>query len=257
MNALRLLGPLLAVTLLAGCAAAPAVTRATVAPVDTVEHNALEPVVLEAGTVVATGSLTSVDGLTTGDVAVTAVGSGEFGLVISNYSSPVHADTIADLSAKPFTEEAYCANGFMTLSLGNLTLGPTITSDINFTEITLGNPDFLDTLVLTLNDGNAPRTGCFYPVVASAPLTWTMPDLRPDIRVFDNGSTGGATGDVTTERGIPVSYRVASGDVMAEIAARFGISVADVFYLNPAREPASQDPVAYTSEVLNLDKAGR
>ena len=54
----------------------------------------------------------------------------------------------------------------------------------------------------------------------------------------------------------PARYEVAGGDVLAEIAARFGISVADLFYLNPARGKG-QEPVVYAGEVFNLDKDGR
>lgn len=93
------------------------------------------------------------------------------------------------------------------------------------------DPAFLDDLVLT---GPGPLEDCFYPVVAVAPLTWNLPDMRPNLVVVDSGTTGGATGTVEMVDGTPRSYEVASGDLLAEIAARFGIQVADLFYLNPA-----------------------
>ena len=256
MKARHMLAPLLAIGLLAGCTVVPAATPAAVTKRVAAQPREGTPVVLDAGTVVATGPLTSVDGLTTGDVAVTALGDGEFEVVISHWSSPVDADIIANLSSEPFTEESYCASGFMTLVLDHLALGPTVTSAINFTDITLGNPDFLDTLVLTLNDANASRTGCFYPVLATAPLTWTMPDLRPDIHVVDHGVTGGATGPVALDDGEPGSYEVQPDDVLEEIAARFGLTVAELFYLNPARGKGQQQ-LAFTGELFNLSKSGR
>lgn len=34
--------------------------------------------------------------------------------------------------------------------------------------------------------------------------------------------------------GVPVSYTVAHNDIAEEVAARFGITVIELFYLNPA-----------------------
>jgi hypothetical protein len=139
---------------------------------------------------------------------------------------------------------------------GHLTLAPEMSIALGFDDLTYGNPSYLDTVVLTLN-AVEPRTGCFYPVVALAPLTWTMPDLRPDTRVVDSGETGGATGVATDTEGRPVSYTVAPNDLLPEIAARFGITVDDLLYLNPARNPPGDPRWAHLDEVLNLDKSSR
>ncbi|WP_411698544.1 LysM peptidoglycan-binding domain-containing protein [Conyzicola sp.] len=258
MKARHLLAPVVALALLAGCTVVEPEPRETDA--DLVAGQTSEPtpapVVLDVGTVVATGALVSADGLTTGDVRIVAARGRDFQLKLDNFISPPGTDLIPNLSAEPFTEAAYCDGGFMMFGLENFTPTPGVTSDLHFRDITFGNPAFLDTLVITLNDGNAPRTGCFYPVVATASLVWTMPDLRPDIRVVDSGITGGASGEVTENRNGLSAYEVAAGDVLAEIAARFGISVLDLFYLNPARDKGQQR-LAFAGEVLNLDKAGR
>jgi hypothetical protein len=254
MIALRLLVPLVAVVTLAGCTAAPAPSPTpTTRPVAQEEPERDE---LAGGTVVATGALSSIDGLTTGDVTITADGSGGFVMGIAALATPATGEVVLNLSTKPFTEEAYCAEGFMMLAHAPMVIAPDMTMNLGFADITRGNPDFLDTLVLTLN-AVEPRTGCFYPVVATAPLTWTLPDPRPDMRVADSGETGGATGWVTVEDGRPVSYMVARDDLLPEIAARFGITVTDLLYLNPARNTSGDPRSAYVDEVFNLDKAAR
>ena len=83
-----------------------------------------------------------------------------------------------------------------------------------------------------------------------------MPDLRPDLTVVDNGATGGAMGPVAQNSDGPATYEVVDGDVLDEIAARFGITVLDLFYLNPARDKGQQR-LAFVGELFNLDKARR
>jgi hypothetical protein len=248
-----------AVVMLAGCTAAAAPSAPTASPSATESAADVqgEPVVLDAGTVVGTGRLTSVDGRTTGDVSIVADGSGTFVTTISRFASPSTGEAMINLASKPFTEEAYCANGFMILADGPVVLATDMTWPNRFDDLILGNPDFLDTLILTSNDGAAPRTGCFYPVIATAALSWSMPDVRPDLVVVDSGSTGGATGSVLPVEGTPTSYTVAPGDVLKEIAARFGITVADLAYLNPNRAASTQGPGAQSGERINLDKKAR
>jgi hypothetical protein len=252
----RMLVPLVAVALLAGCTTVPASSTEPTARPATSKESKPEPVTLEEGTVVATGRFTSVDGLTTGDVAITADDEGGFTVEISRFASPVTGELILNSSTEPFTEEAYCAEGFSTYVQGNLTPAPEMTIDLGFDELTSGDPSYLDTLILTLNAAE-PRTGCFSPVVALAPLTWTMPDLRPDIRVVDRGETGGASGWVTVDGDRPLSYTVAPDDLLPEIAARFGVSVDDLLYLNPTRSTPGLTRKAYVDEVFNLDRAAR
>jgi hypothetical protein len=218
----------------------------------------VSPITVKTGTVVATGALTSVDGRTTGSVSVIAASVGRFDVKIDGFTSPYAGEAVLNFSAHPFDEQRYCDNGFVIYQLGVVTLAPSMLADMSFDgTLSRGNPDFIDTVLLTSNDPAAERTGCFYPVMATAELEWTMPDLRPDISVADSGAAGGAGGTATTIDGEITAYTVAPGDVLAEVAKRFGISVTDLFYLNPSRAPNPQDPIAYTGEVLNLDKSAR
>lgn len=216
------------------------------------------PLTVQTGTVVATGALSSVDGLTTGAVSVVAASAGRFDLKIDGFASPYAGEAVLNFSALPFDEERYCDNGFVIYQVGVVRLAPSVLVDMSFDgTLSRGNPDFVDTVLLTSNDPAAERTGCYYPVIATAPLEWSMPDLRPDIVVTDSGTAGGAGGTASTVDGEPTAYTVAPGDVLAEIAKRFGITETDLFYLNPGRAPAPHDPMAYTGEVLNLDKSAR
>lgn len=215
-------------------------------------------VALDAGTVVATGRLTSVDGLTTGDVTVRADGNRQFEYGITGLTTPVTDTVSINFSTQPFTEQAYCAGGFTILAKEQFDLAAESTvSDTDRYDLMLVGPDYLDTLLLTSSSGDTPKTGCFYPVIASAPLIWTLPDPRPDIVVVDGGATGGAMGPVAQADGEPATYEVVADDQLPEIAARFGITLQDLHYLNPARSPSPLDPVAYVGELFNLSKSGR
>ena len=227
------------------------------AAAETAPTEAPSPVVLDAGVIVATGELRSADSLSSGRVSVVSSGDGWFDLVIDGFSSPVTAISVS-LATEPFSEELYCEVTQVIYGFGDVDPASRIVMPMDFGSFELmHDPSFFDTLLLVNKDADAPRTGCFYPVLASADLTWTMPDVRPDIRVVDSGSTGGATGTVELDGDRPLSYSVAPGDVMEEIAGRFGITVADIFWLSPTRRPNQQDPQAYAFEVLNLDKAAR
>ena len=95
-----------------------------------------------------------------------------------------------------------------------------------------------------------------YEVVASGTITWTMDPLYPELVVTDSGDTGGARGVVTAEDGVAVSYLVHQGDVFAEVAARFGVSDAELNWLNPRRQDAGALDLK-TDETLNLSPSRR
>jgi len=219
--------------------------------------DAPEQVVMAPGITVATGTLQSADGRSSGQVTVVSADDGDFDLVIDDFVSPISAISV-NFATEPFTEARYCEVTQVIYGFGDVQPAPRITMSMDFGgSVPLDDPSFFDTLLLVVNESDAPRTGCFYPVFASADLVWTMPDLRPDIQPIDSGPTGGAMGTVETDGDRLLRYTVAPGDVMAEVAARFGITVADIFWLSPTRRPNSEDPVAYAFEVFNLDKAAR
>lgn len=93
-----------------------------------------------------------------------------------------------------------------------------------------------------------------YPVLSTAPILWSMQPLYPDLVVTDSGDTGGARGIVTLDGDIPVSYKVNQGDVLEEIAARFGITSDQLLWLNPRR---TSPETVFKDETLNLSPSRR
>jgi len=256
----HLLVPLVALGALAGCTVVPPAAGeppSTSTPTTTPDYEA-EPAPLAAGTVVARSAFASTDGLTTGDIVITADGRHQFDYEVSNLVTPATGQIDVEFSPRPFTDQAYCdADGFAIYSTSQLRLAPAMTLNPAHTgDLDYRSPDFFDTVLLVSTDGSIAKTGCFYPVVASADLTWTMPDQRPDLVVADSGPTGGATGPVDDVDGVPASYEVVTGDVLDEIAARFGLTVSDLFYLNPERNKGIQRQ-AFSGELFNLLKSER
>jgi len=216
-----------------------------------------QPVTLDPGLVVATGELRSEDSLSSGRVSIVSADNGGFELVIDDFASPV-SNLAVNVTTDPFTEAGYCAAAQIVYVLGTPVAAPRIVVPVGIGDLgPLADPSFLDTVLLTVNDNNAPKTGCFYPVFASTEIDWTMPDIRPDIRVADSGYTGGATGLVQMHGDRIGSYTVAAGDVLPEIAARFGLSVEDLLYLSPGRIADGDPSLAFADEVLNLDTSTR
>ena len=93
--------------------------------------------------------------------------------------------------------------------------------------------------------------GCTQPILASGPLVWDQPVVRPWVNPIDTGARTGANGTVDA-----TTYTTASGDIWSEIAARFAIDGDDLEWLNPIRI-GSQPGTAYADQVLNLDPDDR
>ena len=92
------------------------------------------------------------------------------------------------------------------------------------------------------------------PVLSTVPITWSMQPLYPDLAVTDSGDTGGALGVPTLEGTTVVSYTVRQGDVLEEIAARFGLTTDQLRWLNPRR---SNQSIVFKDETLNLSPSRR
>jgi hypothetical protein len=131
-----------------------------------------------------------------------------------------------------------------------------------------GDPTFISEIALTTSatigsggvfkqaDGSSE---CINKVVARARLVWTFAPLRPHLgTLVDGGTRSGAGGKVVIgATGHPVAYNVAPNDLLPEVAARFGITPDDAFYLNPARAGSPEDPMLSVNEVLNLNLRAR
>ncbi|MET0480188.1 MAG: hypothetical protein ABWZ69_02410 [Mycetocola sp.] len=248
-------------TLLSGCTfAGDAESSTTPAPPTPAASAAptpkptVAPPILDVRSVVATGRLVGSDSIS-GDVDVRVTGKGTFELRLIDFRSDHAGDVELRVSPHVVPPGSECTTSIMTMSYGNLPAETQQAFPLP-KDFTHGNPSFLDTVIISHFDPVASQNGCYVPILSSAILTWTLPDLRPGLVVADTGKTGGATGDVTFTGTDPLAYTVARNDLAAEVAARFGITVSDVFYLNPTRLNGTQS-LLQTGEVLNLSKAHR
>jgi hypothetical protein len=234
----------LAIPMLAGCSAQPE-------PSPTPTDDALP--VIENGTVVATGEFDSAEG-TTGSVEFVKSPRG-YEVRFTGFSTTVEGDRWGlMLSPYPLDGDRRCLDGF-AIGLG-IAEGPDFTVQLGeFDHFDgVGDPSFLDGVIVgMLVEQDRIDFDCHRSILARAPFTWDMPDLRPGLVVSDSGSTDGATGEVVKEAGTLASYTVAEGDVIEEVAARFGITVEDIGYLNPTRGTGQ----AETDEIINLDRTNR
>jgi hypothetical protein len=234
---------------LVGCTPAPWHTAAIAATRATPTASAIPDPVLKPGAVVATGELNSPDGKTSGHIVVTARDDGNFDVTVSGFRTSTNGDLQLGLSAVPFNPAAKCfADTGFHIVLNKVSSGTYLLAGVDPVR---GDPTFLESVLLTRSAIPAATGECLNAIVASATLAWTMPDMRPGLVVVDSGIKSGAAGTVTMVDGVPASYDVATDDVMAVIAERFGITVDDILYLNPTR---MADPAALAGETLNLSK---
>ncbi|MCP2032289.1 hypothetical protein L1277_002392 [Okibacterium sp. HSC-33S16] len=232
----------------------PTPTPTTLTPT-TERRSTVPPTQVDPGTVVATGQLMG-DPLISGDVEVRAGRGGGFVLALLGFSSARSEDVELRITPNLVEPGTPCTSSIMNMSYGNLPHQPeqTFTLPADFTS---GDPSFLDTVLISHHDFEAFTEGCFVSVLSSAVLHWTLPDMRPGLVVADSGKTGGANGEVTVIDGAPVDYSVAPNDIASEVAARFGMTIDDLFYLNPTRITFVEYPLLEIGEVLNISKAHR
>lgn len=213
----------------------------------------VEPPELAEGLVVATGTLAGDDRVSGGvEVRVTEVGTFELHLI--DFRADHGGEISVGWSPRVVEPGTPCTSSIMTLDYGNISQHPALVFPV-MSDFTHGDPSFLRTVLIKLYDEAAFAEGCYISVLASAVLTWTLPDMRPGLVVEDSGRTGGASGIVTTVDGRPRTYTVAPDDLIAEVTARLGITISDLFYLNPTTISGSH--MLRAGDVLNLSKDHR
>jgi LysM repeat protein len=96
-------------------------------------------------------------------------------------------------------------------------------------------------------------------VLAVTSVRWSVPARQTNVHPKDAGARPNATGQVTasTAAGAPKSYTVAPDDLIGDVAARFGISVKDLVWLNQGVQVFGEDQHLYEGTSLNLDPLGR
>ncbi|UYK41186.1 hypothetical protein [Microbacterium terricola] len=200
---------------------------------------------------VATGILTSPDGSTAGAVEVRVVGEEAEVLVTDLVSA--HPSLIVTMSLVP-REQDPCADGGL-YDLGEYPAASAIEFNLS-SETVHGDWTAFDELDLSVAGGE--HEGCGLLIAARAPLDWTMDPLRPWLDdLADRGPTIGAHGAVTLDADGRRVYVVAADDLIDPVAARFGVTRDDIFYLNEDRMPNPIKAILDAGEELNLTLSAR
>lgn len=216
---------------------------------------------IPAGTVLAQGDVASPKGsihfhfrmVANGDDTFTAQYSG----VTSTLPVPV-AVALFDLPRKVGDGLTY--NGVGAHTLGGPTSGP-IAANVPLAGSGV-DPSHLGTLVTY----SAAAAGQDVPVeiaagkvLAVTTVRWSVPARQTNVHPKDAGARANATGPVTatTAAGAPKSYTVAPDDLIGDVAARFGITVRDLVWLNEGVQVFGDDQHLYEGTTLNLDPLGR
>jgi hypothetical protein len=208
--------------------------------------------------VVATAAIHSLAGKPTfsANVTVTAIRSSQsFRIDLTDVQGKPSPTMNLNLSTNVVTPTATCAPAGTTFSFGSITSKPMQSFPLPGAKLGgpgAENPSFYRDITLT-DSANAPDN-CVYPLVAFAPLHWTIGDIRPDIKVIDEDARPGAKGTIAGTKDKPLAYDVVGGDNLTVIAKRFNLTLEQLLYLNPTREPGPDSPTARAGEILNLSK---
>jgi hypothetical protein len=215
--------------------------------------------------VVGTGTLTSWNGKTAGTLQVVAK-SGSFTLVVSNFSTDFTGEATYALADAPVTMSQCGENNLWQIGLttrqGNK-IEPVMRFGLPNVVGAWRDPSFFRTFLFMQYPGaNADGSpalvrGCQQPIIALTTIHWTMRPIYPGLTVRDAGARPGAQGPVTMADGKPFSYKTIQADTWSDIAHRFGLTPAELLYLNPIRHPEAEPAIAYADQILNLSPANR
>lgn len=112
-----------------------------------------------------------------------------------------------------------------------------------------GDPTFLHSLVeRPAGDGR---------VMAAATITWNLPSSFPNLRAVDGGSETYARGRTVVDGGTLAYYVPSSNDTVYQVSRRFGLTEAELVWLNPELLMDSFEPQLTTGIGVNLDPARR
>jgi len=127
-------------------------------------------------------------------------------------------------------------------------------------------PDWLHDVVLVpapAEGGDSDTRPWVGSVLAVGALPWKIPAPFPDIKIAVGkdrpgayGYVFGKDGKVLSGGGTPSTYQVAHGDEQTTVAERFGITMAELRWLNPTMKVRDNGWI-YEDTILNLDPATR
>jgi hypothetical protein len=205
--------------------------------------------------VIATGTLSSMDGRTTGDVVLTATGN-----VVTASLQAFHTPATGqiDLQLSPHPVKAACAADSWSFVMNQAGAPDRWMLPISADGPFAVDPTYLRTVIVRADaDAGKPNSdGCAYPPLAEAELSWKLAPSHSGLVVSDHGTRDHARGVVTMADGRPSTYTVAPGDTLEAIVSRFGITADDLHYLNPFDGGVTTETLRYGT-VYNLSPANR
>jgi len=216
---------------------------------------------IPAGTVLAQGDVASPKGSVHFHFRVVADGDDTFTAQYSGITSTLPVP----IGVALFDLPRAVGDGLTYPGVGDRTLGGA-TSTAAAVDVPLDgsgvDPSHLGTLVTY----SAAAAGQDVPVEISAgkvlavsTVRWSVPARQTNVHPKDAGRRANATGTVTatTAAGAPRSYGVAPEDLIGDVAARFGITVRDLVWLNEGVQVFGEDQHLYEGTSLNLDPLAR
>jgi hypothetical protein len=216
---------------------------------------------IPAGTVLAQGDVASPKGSVHFRFRVVANGDDTFTAQYSGFTSTLPVPVGVGLFDLPRA----VGDGLTYPGVGDRTLGGA-TSTASAVDVPLSGSGVDPSHLTTLVTYSAAEAGQEVPVeigagkvLAVTTVRWSVPARQTNVRPEDAGARPNATGPVTatTTGGAPRSYTVAPDDLIGDVAARFGISVRALVWLNEGVQVFGTDQHLYEGTTLNLDPLGR
>jgi hypothetical protein len=219
------------------------------------ENPTLTPV--PRGTVVAQGDVASPKGSIHFHYQMVANGDNTYFAQYSAFTSSVPVPiSVTLIDVAPRVGDGLTYHGVGDHRLGGPTTGAAPTTSASLGSV--GQPAYLGTLVTYSSAPSAvgvPTELGPNKVLAVNTVRWGIPVRQSNVHPVDGGKRTYASGPVTatTASGAPKRYLVAPGDITAEVAQRFGISIQDLIWLNANLEVFGSQQYLYEGTTLNLD----
>lgn len=209
------------------------------------------------GTVVAQGDVASPKGSIHFHYRVVSDGDNTFSAQFTGFTSTVPVPIGATfLQVAPKVGDGLTYLGVADHGLGGPATAAAPLSTASFGD--LGKPSSLGTLVTyskATSTAGIPTELGPNKVLAVTSVGWNIPVRQSNVHPIDHGPRAFATGTVTakTPAGAPRAYRVSGGDTTAMVAARFGVSVDDLIWLNKNLQVFGEKQYLFENTTINLD----
>lgn len=216
---------------------------------------------IPAGTVLAQGDVASPKGSIHFHFRMVANGDDTFTAQYSGITSTLPVPIAVGL----FDLTRNVGDGLTYHGVGDHTLGGPTSAPVS-ANVPLSGSGVDPSHLVTLVTYSAAAPGQDVPVeiaadkvLAVTTVRWSVPARQTNVHPKDGGVRANANGLVraTTASGAPKTYTVAPNDLIGDVAARFGITVRDLVWLNQGVQVFGEDQHLYEGTSLNLDPLGR